>query len=67
MKFRPKKFVMYRYGELYKAYINCLPQSRWELVYEKEDEVVLNNKHTSIAITRQDFEKHWIRTESEET
>lgn len=58
--YRPKHFVMYLYGEIYQAHIVCHPQSRWELVYEKHNKIALRNKHTSIELTREDFEKHWV-------
>jgi len=58
-KYRPKTFIMYFYGTINKAVITCYPQSRWELVYERDDKVCLKNKHTSIELNKDDFSKHW--------
>lgn len=60
-KYRPKQYVMYFYGAEYKACISCYPQSRWELIKRTDREVALSNKHTTIYITTEDFEKHWVR------
>ena len=60
-KYRPKKFITYSYGTEYKAYVNCYPQSRWELIKKSDREVVLANKHTAICMTPEDFEKHWVK------
>ena len=59
-KYRPKQYVLYIYGTDHKACISCYPQSRWELVSKADGGVTLANKHTTIHITTEDFEKHWI-------
>ena len=60
-RYRPKSFVMYFYGINYQALISCYPQSRWELYATKEDKVMLKNKHISIEISKEDFEKQWVK------
>lgn len=59
-KYRPKKFILYFYGTVRKACISCYPQSRWELISITDKRVELANKHTSICITVEDFEQHWV-------
>lgn len=67
-KFRPKTIIMYTYGLEYKAYISCYPQSRWELVFEKDNEiggmVCLRNKGISIHLTKEDFKNNWIEVKN---
>ena len=60
-KYRPKQYVLYIYGTEYKAYVSCYPQSRWELIKRTDSEVTLANKHTTIHITAEGFEKHWVK------
>ena len=63
-KYRPKQYVMYFYGTEYKACISCFPQSRWELIKKSDREVELSNKHTTICITAEDFEKRWVEVKT---
>ena len=58
-KYRPKHYILYRYGTEYKVSIDCYPQSRWELIFRNDREVVLTNRHTAIHLSAEDFEKHW--------
>lgn len=58
-KYKPKTFIMYTYGTIYQAVITCYPQSRWELVYEKDNQVCIRNKYVSIALKKSDFEEYW--------
>lgn len=60
-KYRPKEYTMYIYGTEQKACIDCYPQSRWELVSMSDGEVALLNRHTTIHLTIEDFEKHWVK------
>ena len=60
-KYRPKQHTVYFYGTDYKACISCYTQSRWELVSKSNDEVWLSNRHTTINIPIEDFEKHWVK------
>ncbi len=63
-KYRPKHYVLYRYGTAYKVDIDCYPQSRWELIFRNDREVVLNNKHTTIHLSTEDFEKRWVEVKN---
>ena len=60
-KYRPKQHTVYFYGTDCKACISCYTQSRWELVSKYDYEVVLCNKHTTIYLPIEDFEKHWVK------
>lgn len=60
-KYRPKQHTVYFYGTDHKACIDCHLQSRWTLVSKSNDEVVLSNKHTTINLPIEDFEKHWVK------
>ncbi len=59
-KYRPKQQIVYLYGTEHKACIVCYPQSRWVLVSKSDSEVTLSNKHTTINLTIEDFEKNWV-------
>ena len=65
-KYRPKQCVVYLYGTTHKASITCQPQSRWELVSKADGGVTLVNKHTTIHITTEDFEKRWLEVKVKE-
>lgn len=60
-KHRPKHYMLYTYGTVYKASIDCYPQSRWELIKRTDSEVTLANKHTTIRMRIEDFERHWVK------
>lgn len=62
-KYRPKSYIIYFYGQEHKALISCYPQSRWELISKSDKSVGLTNKHTTIYMTAEDFERHWIKVE----
>lgn len=65
-KYRPKEYTMYFYGVEHKACISCYPQSRWVLLSRSDSEVALSNKHTTINIPIEDFEKHWVKVKESE-
>lgn len=60
-KYRPKHYILYRYGTEYRASIDCYPQSRWQLIFKNNREVALTNKHTTIHLSTEDFERDWIK------
>ena len=64
-KYRPKTQIMYSYGTLYKANIMCHPQSRWEFLHETMSIVHLGNKNVALAITKEEFEKHWVEVKGD--
>lgn len=66
-KYRPKQHIVYLYGTEHKACITCYPQSRWVLVSISGGEVTLSNKHTTINLTIEDFETHWIKVDKKES
>lgn len=62
-KARPRKYIMYDFGTLYKCYIHCYPQQIWTYeINEEKDRVYLCNekKQITIEITILDFKAHWI-------
>lgn len=59
-KYRPKEFMIYSYGTLYKCHVSCHPQSKWELDGIFGNRVKLSNKHTIIYVDKVQFEKNWI-------
>lgn len=59
-KYRPKHYVLYIYGTEHKACISCQPQSRWELVSKSDGKIRLANKHTTICLEPEDFERSWV-------
>jgi hypothetical protein len=60
-KYRPKKFVMYSYGTIYRAYVSCHPNSKWEFGGIFGGSIVkLSNGHTTIYVDKDQFEKNWI-------
>lgn len=62
-KARPRKYIMYDFGTLYKCYIHCYPQQIWTYeINEEKDRVYLCNekKQITIEITILDFKTHWI-------
>lgn len=65
-KYRPKHYMLYRYGTEYKASIDCYPQSRWKLIFKNDREVALTNKNTTIHLSTEDFEQHWIEVRQKE-
>ena len=60
-KYRPKHWIMYYYGTENKALISCKPQSRWNLISKTDKKAILANKHTTIHLTTEDFEKRWVK------
>lgn len=60
-RYRPKSFVMYFYGVTYQATISCYTQSKWELYATSKDKVWLRNKHACIVISKEDFERDWVK------
>lgn len=60
-KYIPKHYILYRYGTTHKASITCQPQSRWELISKSDDKVRLTNKHTTICLRPEDFERNWVK------
>lgn len=65
-KYRPKHYISYFFGTGDKAYIHCYPQSRWELISKTTNRAVLANKHTTIYLKVEDFEKHWVEVKKKE-
>lgn len=59
-KYRPKEFMIYSYGTLYKCHVSCYPQSKWGFEGIFDDRVKLSNKHTTIYVDKDQFEKNWI-------
>ena len=65
-KYRPKQCVVYLYGTTHKASITCQPQSRWELVSKSDGKIRLSNKHTTICLEPEDFERGWVEVKVKE-
>lgn len=64
MKYRPKHWIMYYYGAENKALISCKPQSRWRLINKFNNKVILANKHTTIHLSKEDFETRWVEVKT---
>ena len=49
-KARPRKYIMYDFGTLYKCYIHCYPQQIWTYeINEEKDRVYLCNEKRAAA------------------
>lgn len=59
--YRPKQYVLYRYGFEYKCYVHCYPQQRWEMTAFDNKGVELHNKvkHLTIELSWNEFYANW--------
>lgn len=63
MKYKVKKFVMFRYGTAYNAYVTLNCGQVWECMHQREGVVTLHRKDITIQISKDDFEKYFKEVE----